>query len=219
MLCLFAFGLETPTHPMVASVVIIAAGTALAAYGEVQLNTVGLAIMLVSAVSESLRLVMTQYLLVGLKMGPIEGLMYLGPACFVWLAAGGAAMEYRRIAATSALRVAGAHWGLFVAAACMGFVINVLAFATIKLASSLTLKVCVWGGALGLGLGALGVGDWGEAEACLLRDAVAAQERGDEGLSTQPQASLAQTQPHTRPTRRSTTPTNTHPPTARCWAP
>jgi hypothetical protein len=48
-------------------------GTALAAYGEIAFSPVGVAIMFVSAVSESLRLVMTQYLLVGLKMGPIEG--------------------------------------------------------------------------------------------------------------------------------------------------
>jgi hypothetical protein len=126
---------------MAGSVLAIAAGTALAAYGEVAFNAVGVTIMFISAVAESARLVMTQYLLVGLKMGPFEGVMYLGPACFVWLAIGGAAMEWREIAARRALRIAFDHWGLFLAAACMGFVINVLAFATIKLASSLTLKV------------------------------------------------------------------------------
>jgi hypothetical protein len=141
MLALFAARLETPSGPMVGSVLAIAAGTALAAYGEVAFDTVGVAIMFVSAVSESLRLVMTQYLLVGLKMGPIEGLMYLGPACFVWLSLGAALAEWPAIAATGALGLPARHWGLFLVAACMGFLINVLAFATIKLASSLTLKV------------------------------------------------------------------------------
>ncbi|KAI8463840.1 MAG: triose-phosphate transporter family-domain-containing protein [Monoraphidium minutum] len=108
---------------------------------KVAFDAVGVAIMFISAVAESARLVMTQYLLTGLKMGPFEGVMYLGPACFIWLAAGGAAMEWGDIARAGALSVARAHWALFLAAACMGFLINVLAFATIKLASSLTLKV------------------------------------------------------------------------------
>ena len=141
MACLFAFRLETPTRAMVASVTLIALGTALSAYGEVAFDAAGVVIMFISAVSESLRLVMTQYLLVGLKMGPIEGLMYLGPACFVWLALGGALLEWRALAAAGAGATAARHWPLFAMAACMGFLINVLALATIKLASSLTLKV------------------------------------------------------------------------------
>ncbi|GBF93366.1 drug metabolite transporter superfamily [Raphidocelis subcapitata] len=141
MLALFAARLETPNGTMIGSVLVIAAGTALSAYGEVAFDNVGAVIMFISAVSESLRLVMTQYLLVGCKMGPIEGLMYLGPACFVWLALGAALVEWPAIAATGALALAARHWVLFLVAACMGFLINVLAFATIKLASSLTLKV------------------------------------------------------------------------------
>jgi hypothetical protein len=139
--CLFVARLETPNPQMIASVAAIAAGTALAAYGEVAFSAAGVGIMLVSSVSESLRLVMTQYLLVGLKMGPLEGTMYLGPACFVWLTLGAAALEWRALLATGGLAIAARHWLLFLAAACMGFLINVLAFATIKLASSLTLKV------------------------------------------------------------------------------
>jgi hypothetical protein len=141
MACLFAARLESPNPQMIASVAAIAAGTALSAYGEVAFSAVGVGIMLVSSVSESLRLVMTQYLLVGLKMGPIEGAMYLGPACFFWLALGAAALEWRPLLATGGLAIAARHWVLFLVAACMGFLINVLAFATIKLASSLTLKV------------------------------------------------------------------------------
>ena len=67
--------------------------------------------------------------------------MYLAPICFAWLTLGAALLEWPAILRTGALAVPRAHWPAFLAAACMGFLINVLAFATIKLASSLTLKV------------------------------------------------------------------------------
>lgn len=141
MIALFIARLETPNRPMILSVLVIAAGTALSAYGEVNLHVLGTCIMFVSEMAEATRLVMTQYLLVGLKMGPFEGLMYLSPACFLWLSLGGALLEWRSILDSGGLSIAREHWPLFVSAACMGFVINLLAFATIKLASSLTLKV------------------------------------------------------------------------------
>jgi len=131
---------------MIASVLVIALGTAVAAYGEVAFDLAGVVIMFVSEAAEATRLVMTQYLLVGLKMGPFEGVMYLSPACFAWLTLGAAFMEWGDIRAAGAGAIARQHWRLFASAACMGFVINLLAFATIKLASSLTLKVCGGGG-------------------------------------------------------------------------
>ena len=73
MAFLFAAGLEAPSREMVASVLVIALGTALAAYGEVAFDLLGVLIMLVSESAEAARLVMTQFLLVGLKMGPFEG--------------------------------------------------------------------------------------------------------------------------------------------------
>jgi hypothetical protein len=141
MIALFVARLETPNRDMITSVLVIAGGTALAAYGEVQFSVLGVFIMFVSEAAEAIRLVMTQYLLVGLKMGPFEGVMYLGPACFVWLTLGGAALEWRAIARAGGFAIAAANWQLFLLAACTGFLINLLAFATIKLASSLTLKV------------------------------------------------------------------------------
>lgn len=62
---------------MIGSVLGIALGTALAAYGEVHNSVVGITIMLVSEACEAIRLVMTQLLLQGLKMGPFEGVMWL----------------------------------------------------------------------------------------------------------------------------------------------
>lgn len=69
-----------PTQ-MVLSVLGIAGGTALAAYGEVHNSVLGLVIMFASEVLEATRLVMTQLLLTGHKMGPFEGLMWMVRAC------------------------------------------------------------------------------------------------------------------------------------------
>ena len=73
MLALVAARLESPSPPMVASVVVIAAGTVIAAFGEANGSGVGLLLMFISEATEAARLVMTQFLLTGLKMGPFEG--------------------------------------------------------------------------------------------------------------------------------------------------
>jgi hypothetical protein len=62
---------------MIGSVLGIALGTALAAYGEVHNSVVGVAIMFFSEAAEAIRLVMTQLLLQGLRMGPFEGVMWM----------------------------------------------------------------------------------------------------------------------------------------------
>ncbi|EFJ49210.1 hypothetical protein VOLCADRAFT_120797 [Volvox carteri f. nagariensis] len=111
MVCLFLARLEDPTRPMIASVLLTATGTAVAAYGEVRMSVVGLLLMFSSETAESIRLVMTQFLLMHA----------------IWT--------------TGSLEIVRAYPGLFLTAAVMGFAVNTLAYTTIKLASSLTLKV------------------------------------------------------------------------------
>ena len=69
-------GLEVPNNRLIASVVLIALGTAIASYGEISLSIIGVIFMLLSESFEATRLVMTQILLVGLKFHPSKPLTW-----------------------------------------------------------------------------------------------------------------------------------------------
>lgn len=77
MLALFIARLEDPSRRLVTAVLLIALGTAMASYGELNLSWLGLAFMFASETFEAVRLVMTQMLLVNLKFHPSA--LYLIP--------------------------------------------------------------------------------------------------------------------------------------------
>jgi len=81
-------------------------------------------------------------LLLLLLLGALCVLSVQSPACFLWLMlARGCGGVARHRAGLVMDPIPLQHPGLFLLAAVMGFAVNVLAYATIKLASSLTLKV------------------------------------------------------------------------------
>ncbi|EFJ42135.1 hypothetical protein VOLCADRAFT_97822 [Volvox carteri f. nagariensis] len=132
MVCLIAAGLESPTRPMVISVLLTALGTAAAAYGEMNMNMYGVVLMLTSETAESIRLVMTQFLLVGLNFHPIEGLMYLASTCCLWLMVGCVVVELPRMQRKGALGIVWQYPAVFLCAAILGFGVNALAYVVIK---------------------------------------------------------------------------------------
>ena len=80
MVALFVARLEDPSSRLIIAVVLIALGTAIASYGEINMSVLGLIIMLASETFEAIRLVMTQTLegahsSFGLMQGDIS------PAC------------------------------------------------------------------------------------------------------------------------------------------
>lgn len=141
MAALFVAKLERPTPRLIASVVVIAIGTAIAAAGELNFSLLGLTIMMLSEVFEAVRLVMTQKLLTGLRFHPIEGLMYLAPATTLWLFLGSLFLELPSILSSGALLIVTANPVSFCLAAVLGFGVNSMAYIVIQTSSSLTLKV------------------------------------------------------------------------------
>ena len=65
----------------------------------------------------------------------------MAPACVLWLATGSAIFELPVMLQEGSLQIVRDHPLMFLCAGLMGFVINILSFWVIRLASSLTLKV------------------------------------------------------------------------------
>ncbi|GMK58339.1 hypothetical protein CspeluHIS016_0503710 [Cutaneotrichosporon spelunceum] len=83
LLISFAFKLQDPNSRLMAIVLMISVGCALAAYGEVNFEMFGFICQCAAIVFEASRLVMIQILLHGLKMDPIVSLHYYAPVCAV----------------------------------------------------------------------------------------------------------------------------------------
>lgn len=141
MLTLFAFQLEKPTLQLIGSVLVITAGIGISSFGEVNFAVIGVIFMLVSIFADALRLVLIQFLLTNRAMHPLEALKFLAPACTMWLLLGTAVLEYPEMVASKAFdKIQSRPW-LYIAAGVMGFAVNSLCYAAIKLTSSLTIKV------------------------------------------------------------------------------
>lgn len=143
MIALSCFGIEKPSVAIVFCVITIAIGTCIASYGEVKLSAIGAMCILVSEVTEALRLVLTQVLLVGNQCSPLEALFYLSPASGAWLILFASASEIPSIIKTQAYLRFQTHPYAFALSGCTGLLVSLLGLQIIKLSSSLTLKVLV----------------------------------------------------------------------------
>jgi drug/metabolite transporter (DMT)-like permease len=141
MLMLFAFGLEKPSILLIAAIVIIAIGTAVAGYGELHFSVIGVAYLLTSETCEAFKLVVQQMVLDNMKFPVVEGLYFMAPAASVFLILGVAVLEWEQMVADGAMATIYQNPGSFGAAALLGFGVNFAGFLVIKLLGSLSMKV------------------------------------------------------------------------------
>jgi hypothetical protein len=141
MIGLWLARLDTPTSSVIKAVSLTAIGCGIAAYGEVHLQLIGALLMLSNLTMETIRLVMTQFLLTGCNMHPMQSLKYIAPAATATLLIGSYFKELPAMREANAIEIIKAHPHFFFLAACMGLVVNVVGVIIMKLSSATTMKV------------------------------------------------------------------------------
>ena len=126
--------------PVVGPTSLIAVGTAISSYAEVNAHPAGLAHFFLSAAAEAFRIVMMQLLLRDSAMGALEATYYFSPACALALLACLLVFELPGLR-SHGLGVIAANPGTFALASTLGFGVNVTTLLFIGVAGSLTFKV------------------------------------------------------------------------------
>lgn len=135
--------IEMATVPVIVSVAIISLGTATTCSSTPSLKLIGVLVMLLSQISESVRLAITQFFLQHLKFGVIEGSYVLAPAITFWLFLASAIFELPTMYDKNAFAILYKHPGLFLMSAFMGIGVNFISYFMIQFTSSLTMKILV----------------------------------------------------------------------------
>ncbi|KAJ1468466.1 hypothetical protein T484DRAFT_1920279 [Baffinella frigidus] len=123
------------------ALLVLCIGTTLAAGGKGgELSTIGLGLALSSSITEAIRLVMTDFLLSGIKMQVLESLYYLSPAGGACLFLVGCVLEGPTLLAKGHVTKPLDFPLTFLAAASMGLGVQLLTSHVIKATSATSLK-------------------------------------------------------------------------------
>lgn len=141
MLTGYLANIETPTLPIIYSVVVISLGTAGTCSFNADFNVIGIAIMFAAELAEAIRLIFTQYFLQQLKFGVVEGQYVLSPASAFWLFLASYIFEYSKMIETNAFSTVQNYYMVFAVASVMGIGVNFLSYLVIQYTSSLTMKI------------------------------------------------------------------------------
>ena len=122
------------------NMMLVTVGVAIASYGEINFNVVGVMFQLTSIVTESVRLVLVQILLQsrGLKLNPITTLYYVAPCCFGFLLLPFFAIEFGKITSDPEVVI---NPFLMVTNALCAFGLNMAVFLLIGKTSALTMNI------------------------------------------------------------------------------
>ncbi|KAK4774198.1 hypothetical protein SAY87_029217 [Trapa incisa] len=134
------FNKETFRSNVMANMVSITAGVAIAAYGEARFDLSGVLLQLGAVGFEATRLVLIQILLTsaGIKLNPMTSLYYVAPCCLVFLSIPWAIMEFPILRQTSSF-----HLDLFIFGtnSVCAFALNLAVFLLVGKTSALTMNV------------------------------------------------------------------------------
>ncbi|PRW20839.1 putative sugar phosphate phosphate translocator [Chlorella sorokiniana] len=122
------------------NMLLVTVGVAIASYGELNFNIVGVMFQLGSIFSESIRLVMVQILLQsrGLKLNPVTTLYFVAPCCFCFLLVPFFALEAGKLASDPTLDL---NPFIFLTNALAAFGLNMAVFLLIGKTSALTMNI------------------------------------------------------------------------------
>jgi len=134
-------GIESPSKGVVASVLVIAIGTAINCAGSVDYTFFGLFLMFGAEFFEAVRLVLTQFLLKNKKFGVIEGQYWLAPASAVSLMGLSALTEFHTIYSEGKISIIFSEPMFFFLSATLGLFVNLSSFLVVQTTNSVTLKI------------------------------------------------------------------------------
>eukprot|EP00927_Polykrikos_kofoidii_P053632 TRINITY_DN48223_c0_g1_i1.p1 TRINITY_DN48223_c0_g1~~TRINITY_DN48223_c0_g1_i1.p1 ORF type:complete len:373 (-),score=47.58 TRINITY_DN48223_c0_g1_i1:33-1151(-) len=134
-------GATRPPRLAIISVFLVVLGTLAEVKESFSSTYYGLFLMLSSEVLEAFNLVLTQVLLQNNRLTVVEGLYVLAPVGAASLILLSLIMEFPRMMKNQALTIVAQHPLYFLSVCILGFLVNFLALAVVRVTSSLTLKI------------------------------------------------------------------------------
>ena len=134
LLCSFGFGLEKPSLRLFAYICLIASGVAIACYGQLQLDWLGVGLQLAAVVAEALRLCLVNIALTarGIKLSSVTFLSVVAPLCAVVLLPAWCVTEFAEVSKHHWAPVRKVGFLVLLANASVAFLLNLSTMALIK---------------------------------------------------------------------------------------
>lgn len=150
LVVMYISSVELPPSRAIWCLTLIMLGTIAEVKGELSYEVVGLLLMAVSCTCEAITMVMSQKMLQNLKFSEIETMYFLSPPTFFILCVPAALWEWESLLRNTRYLVFVEHPLEMLAAASLGMVVTLLGFLTVRLTSSITVKILNTGRCVGL---------------------------------------------------------------------